>query len=85
MADFASAPAPEIYQVVGTPATSPNPQNAPEPIILVGGLPAATTAVKGSVKQAAAQINSAAADVATIVANFNTLLTNLRAAGIIAP
>lgn len=47
--------------------------------------PAATTAVIGGVKQATAQINSVAADVATIVANFNTLLTNLRASGTIAP
>ena len=85
MADFASAPAPEIYKVVGTPATSPDAINAPEPIILVGGLPAATTAAGGSVKQAAAQVDSVAADVATIVANFNTLLAHLRTAGIVAP
>ncbi|WP_219727862.1 head fiber protein [Paenibacillus sp. F4] len=49
------------------------------------GTVAATTATAGIVKQAAAQANSAATDVAGLVANFNTLLTNLRAAGHIAP
>ncbi|RGL39173.1 Head fiber protein [Paenibacillus polymyxa] len=49
------------------------------------GVTTATTATAGIVKQAAAQANSAATDVAGLVANFNTLLTNLRAAGHIAP
>jgi len=34
---------------------------------------------------AAAQANSTATDVATLVANFNSLLAKLRTAGIIAP
>ena len=85
MVDFAAVPAPEPYVVVGTPATNPNPQNAPEPIILIGGLPAATTSATGSVKQAAAQVNSVAPDVATLVTDFNALLAKLRTAGILAP
>lgn len=46
------------------------------------GDPASTTEA-GTVKKAAAQADSTAADVAGLVADFNTLLTNLRAAGII--
>lgn len=44
----------------------------------------ATTATAGNVKQAAAQANSTATDVAGVVADFNALLAKLRAAGIIA-
>lgn len=47
--------------------------------------PAATATVIGGVKAAAAQVNSTAPDVATLVTNFNTLLTNLRASGAILP
>ncbi|MEK5378085.1 head fiber protein [Paenibacillus sp. FSL P2-0173] len=46
---------------------------------------AATTTANGTVKQAAAQANSAATDVAGLVADFNSLLGKLRTAGIIAP
>lgn len=46
-------------------------------------LPAATTSALGGVKQAAAQANSTATDVAGLVADFNTFLTNARAAGIL--
>ncbi|MMZ43909.1 Head fiber protein [compost metagenome] len=46
---------------------------------------AATTAANGTVKQAAAQANSAATDVAGLVADFNSLLGKLRTAGILAP
>ncbi|ODB61349.1 head fiber protein [Paenibacillus polymyxa] len=46
---------------------------------------AATTVANGTVKQAAAQANSAATDVAGLVADFNFLLGKLRTAGIIAP
>lgn len=47
--------------------------------------PAATTATIGGVKEAVAQANSTAVDVAGIVADFNTLLGKLRTAGILAP
>lgn len=46
---------------------------------------AATTAANGTVKQAAAQANSAATDVAGLVADFNSLLGKLRTAGVLAP
>jgi hypothetical protein len=46
------------------------------------GAPASTTEA-GTVKKAAAQADSTAEDVEGLVADFNTLLTNLRAAGII--
>lgn len=49
-----------------------------------GEAPAATTAVNGTVKQAAAQANSTATDVAGLVADFNALLAKLRTAGILA-
>lgn len=48
-------------------------------------LPTATTSVQGAVKQAAAQADSTAVDVAGIVADFNALLAKLRTAGILAP
>lgn len=47
--------------------------------------PDATTAAKGVVKQAVADPNSAATDIAGLVADFNDLLAKLRTAGIIAP
>lgn len=85
MVDFAAVPASEPYVVTGMPAVNPNPQNAPEPIILVGGIPAATATSTGSVKQAVAQVNSVAATVADLVTDFNALLAKLRTAGILAP
>lgn len=45
---------------------------------------AATTAANGTVKQAAAQANSTATDVAGLVTDFNALLAKLRTAGILA-
>lgn len=45
---------------------------------------AATTGVVGGVKQAAHQANSVAADVATVVTDFNALLAKLQTAGIMA-
>ncbi|WP_340397802.1 head fiber protein [Paenibacillus sp. FSL E2-0202] len=47
-------------------------------------LPAATASVSGGVKQAAAQANSTATDVAGLVADFNALLAKLKTAGIMA-
>lgn len=49
-----------------------------------GSVPAATTTVVGGVKMAADQANSVAADVATVVTDFNALLAKLKAAGIMA-
>ncbi|WP_339200470.1 head fiber protein [Paenibacillus sp. FSL P2-0322] len=46
---------------------------------------AATTAANGTVKQAAAQANSTATDVAGLVGDFNSLLGKLRTAGVLAP
>ena len=46
--------------------------------------PAATASVVGGVKQAAAQANSAATDVAGLLADFNSLLAKLRTAGVLA-
>ena len=44
----------------------------------------ATSARPGTVKRGAAVADSEAADVATIVSDFNDLLASLRAAGVIA-
>ena len=46
-------------------------------------LPAAATGVLGGVTLAAAVPNSTAPDVATLVTNFNSLLTSLRASGVL--
>lgn len=59
------------------------------PIALYGdaeaaAVPNATTSVKGVVNQAAADPNSAAVDIAGIVADHNDLLAKLRTAGILA-
>lgn len=67
-----------------------NPKFAPEPLEVVGGIPAAsvpaaTTSTNGTVKRAAAQANSTATDVAGLVTDFNALLAKLRTAGILAP
>lgn len=48
-------------------------------------LSAATTSVLGGVLQSAAQADSVAADVPTVVADLNALLAKLRTAGILAP
>lgn len=45
-------------------------------------VPAATTTTAGVVKQAEAQADSVATDVPGLLADFNALLTKLRAAGI---
>jgi len=50
-----------------------------------GSVPAATTTTAGIVKQSVAQADSVAADVPTLVADFNALLAKLRVAGILAP
>lgn len=46
--------------------------------------PLATTTTAGTVKKAATQANTAASDVAGLVADFNALLAKLKAAGIMA-
>ncbi|EFG6153276.1 hypothetical protein BMO78_001815 [Escherichia coli] len=46
--------------------------------------PAATESVIGGVKKAATQANSVASDVSGVVADFNSLLAKLNAAGIMA-
>lgn len=51
----------------------------------VARLPNATTAARGVVLQATAQVNSVAADVATLVTDFNALLAKLRTSGALAP
>ncbi|EAS8902425.1 TPA: head fiber protein [Salmonella enterica subsp. enterica serovar Korkeasaari] len=45
---------------------------------------AATNTTAGTVKQAAAQADSVATDVAGLVTDFNALLAKLRAAGVLA-
>lgn len=47
--------------------------------------PASDGTVRGTVLRAAAQADSAAADVAALVTDFNVLLAKLRTAGVIAP
>lgn len=51
----------------------------------VARLSNATTSARGVVLQAAAQANSVAADVATLVTDFNALLAKLRTSGALAP
>ena len=46
--------------------------------------PDATTTTKGIVKQAVAQADSTATDIAGLKADFNALLAKLRTAGILA-
>jgi len=68
-----------------TSGANPTPSVDPEPLIVVGGLPAATASASGGITRAPAQANSTATDVAGIVADFNALLAKLRTAGVIAP
>ncbi len=80
--------APKPLKIVSAGATEG--EWAAEPVALVGTLPTgsvpnATTSVKGVVNRTPAQVNSAAADVATLVTDFNALLAKLRTAGIITP
>lgn len=49
--------------------------------VAAGGAVPATTAVAGVMKQTAHQANSVAADVPTLVTDFNALLAKLQAAG----
>lgn len=46
-------------------------------------VPSATTTTAGVVKQAAAQADSTATDVAGLLADFNSLLAKLRTAGVL--
>lgn len=62
----------------------------PRPLVDRNGKPisadaTASTTVAGSVKQAAAQADSVAADNTALRADFNALLAKLRTAGIMAP
>lgn len=59
---------------------------APEPIVAVGGLAAATASVAGGVKRGVAVANiTPAADGTTAGTALNALLASLRTAGVIAP
>lgn len=49
------------------------------------GVPAATTTVNGTVKQAAAQADFAGADITALKVELNAFLAKLEAAGIVAP
>ncbi|MGL6010989.1 MAG: head fiber protein [Shewanella oncorhynchi] len=64
-------------------ASGPNPADPWIPSTATG-VALATTSVAGVVKKAATQAASTATDVAGIVANFNTLLANLKASGVVA-
>lgn len=81
---MALRPAP-LVAVAGTP--SADQVAAAKPVFITGlsaAVPAATTTVNGTVKKAATVANvTPAADGTAVGTAFNTLLTNLRAAGII--
>lgn len=70
---------------------SPTPPTSSLPFSSITGAPSDNTALatalnaKLTATQAAAQANSTAPDVATLVADFNSLLAKLRTAGILAP
>lgn len=53
-------------------------------VINGGATPTATQTLAGSVKQSAAEANSAAADIAGVNTKINSLLAKMRTAGIIA-
>lgn len=53
------------------------------PLDFTGNPVAATTTVAGIVKKMPAQVDSVAADVATLKTDFNALLAKLRTAGIL--
>lgn len=67
--------------VITMQATAPG-QYAPEPLVAIGGLPAATPALPGGVKQGVAVPDAAGAS--PTAAEFKALLDSLRAAGVIA-
>jgi hypothetical protein len=78
--------APKPTPVILTAASSnPDSTRDPQKIVVVGGLPAATSSVAGGVKRAPAQVASTATDVAGLLTDFNALLTKLRASGVLAP
>lgn len=56
---------------------------APQPLAIVGGLPAATSTVNGGVKKAAAQATFAGADITALKAELNAWYAKLQAAGLV--
>lgn len=61
----------------------------PQPLVIIGTLPeggvaAATTTVRGTVKKAAAQATFAGADLAAVKVELNAFYAKLQAAGIVA-
>lgn len=63
-----------VISTGGVPVSVPSASDVPG---------AATTTTAGTVKQAAAQADSVATDVAGLVTDFNALLSKLRAAGVL--
>lgn len=64
-----------VISTGGVPVSVPSSSDVPG---------AATTTTAGTVKQAAAQADSVATDVAGLVTDFNALLAKLRAAEVLA-
>lgn len=80
-----ATPSPIPVKVTQTTTAAYKGAGKPQPIVLVDGLPAATTTVSGSVKKASTVANptgGATVD-AEARAQLTLLLTNLRSAGII--
>jgi hypothetical protein len=77
------APRPVTLVAIATPAAkAPDP----EPLGIVGGLPAATASSAGGVKRGVAVASiTPAADGTAAGTTLNALLASLRAAGVIAP
>lgn len=63
-----------VISTGGVPVSVPSSSDVPG---------AATTTTAGTVKQAAAQADSVATDVAGLVTDFNALLAKLRATGVL--
>lgn len=75
---------PDIVTFVGSGATSPTPNQKPDPLFLVGGLPAATTTAVGGVTKVAAPAAAPVpfADLTAAANAYNALRTALINAGI---
>lgn len=75
---------PDIVTFVGSGATSPTPNQKPDPLFLVGGLPAATSTTNGGVKQVSAPAAAAVpfADLTAAANAYNAMRTALINTGI---
>lgn len=72
--------------VATTAASNPQPEYDPQPLVFVGGMPAASASVAGGVKRGVAVANiTPATDGTTAGTALNALLASLRTAGVIAP